>query len=133
MSDELVNHSLIVSNLRVSRTKVPKLLKAVRKTIEPLATARNDIVHKHSYTDRDLQRLELFYMHSEATWGPDQKVPFKKLKHVRSQLMKKATTSKRAEFAAINASLLIALDPLFTELCAQYISQLARLKPRADA
>lgn len=128
MSDELVNHSLIVSNLRVSRTKVPKLLKTVRRTIEPLATARNDIIHKHSYTDHDLQRLELFYMHKEATWGADQKLPFKSLKHLRSQLMKKATTSKRTEFAALNASLLAALDPLFTELLAQYINQLARLQ-----
>lgn len=128
MSDELVNHSLVVSNLRVSRTKIPKFLRVVRKTIEPLATARNDIIHKHSYTDRDLRRLEAFYMYDETTWREsEKKVPYKNLKYLRSQLMKKTTTAKRKEFAAVNASLLQTLEPLFTELLAQYRLQLTRL------
>jgi hypothetical protein len=67
MSDKLVNHSLIVSNLRVSRTKIPTLLKAVRKTIEPKAEDRNEIIHRHSYSDPVLRRLELFYLQTEAT------------------------------------------------------------------
>lgn len=127
-SDKLVNHGLIVSNLHVTRTKVPQLLRAVRKIIEPQATARNDIVHKHSYTDPALRRLELFYMHTEATWGSsDRRLPFKNLAHLRAPLMKQATTAKRAEFAAINAALLKALLPLFTELNVQYSRQKARI------
>lgn len=128
-SDELVNHGLIVSNLRVARTKVPQLLKAVRKTLEPKATARNEIVHKHSYSDPALRRLELFYMQSEATWASsDQRIPFKNLTHIRSQLMKQASTSKRAEFEAINVAVLDKLLPLLTELNAQYQLQKARFK-----
>lgn len=133
-SDELVNHGLIVSNLHVARTKVPQLLRAVRKTLEPQATARNDIVHKHSYTDPALRRLELFYMQTEATWGSsDRRLPFKNLAHVRAQLMKQATTSKRTEFAAMNAALVKALLLLFTELNVQYSRQKARVSAAADA
>lgn len=95
----------------------------------PLATARNDIIHKHSYMDRDLRRLEALYMFNETTWRASKKrLPFENLKYLRSQLMKKTTMAKRKEFAALNAVLLQALDPLFTELLVQYRLQLARLK-----
>ena len=124
MSEELVNHSLIVSNLRVSRTKVPQTLRAVRKTIEPKATARNEIVHRHSYSDPLFRRLELFYMQTEAAWASSSgKLQFKDLAHMRAQMMKKATTSKRAEFEAINVALVRALAPLFNELHVQYEKQ----------
>jgi Cthe_2314-like HEPN len=128
MSDELVNHGLIVSNLRVARTKVPKLLKVVRKTIEPKAAARNAIVHKHSYLDPELRRIEALYMHTEVTWSAGTpRMPYKNLVYVRSQRMKAATAAKRTEFELINSNLLAALDPLFGELITQYELQKARL------
>lgn len=34
MSDDLVSHSVIVSNLHVSRTRVPNLLKAIKKVLK---------------------------------------------------------------------------------------------------
>ena len=124
MAEELVNHSLVVSNLRISRTKVPQALKAVRKTIEPKAAARNEIVHRHSYSDPLFRRLELFYMQTEATWASSSgKIQFKNLAHMRAQMMKKTTIANRAEFEAINVSLVRALSPLFTELNAQYEKQ----------
>jgi hypothetical protein len=128
ISDELVNHSLIVSNLHVARTKAPQLLKAVRKTIQGKAEDRNAIVHKHSYMDPKLRRLELLYMHSEDTWQSNNpKMTYKNLCYVRSQQMKKVTTEKKAEFTAVNASLVQALLPLLTELHAQYEAGKKRL------
>lgn len=131
MSDELVNHRLIVSNLRVSRTKIPKLLRAVRKTIEGKAAARHDIVHRHSYSDRTLRRLQLFYIQTEADWAATDRLPrFKNLARVRAQLMKQATISKRTEFAAMNNAVVDTLIPLFGELLAQYKLHKARLESR---
>ncbi|KPF67146.1 hypothetical protein IP84_13355 [beta proteobacterium AAP99] len=121
ISDELVNHSLIVSNLRVDRTKVPQLLKAVRKTIQGRAEDRNAIVHKHSYMDPKLRRLELLYMHTEETWRPKRpEMTYKRLCHVRSQQMRQVTAEKKTEFGALNAALVQALLPLLTELHSQY-------------
>jgi len=128
-SDELVSHSLIVSNLHVARTKVPKVLRNLRKRIEPLAKVRNDVIHKHSLIDKDLRRLDLFYMHTESTWRPrNDRMPFKNLAYVRSQLMKKVSTAKRAEFEATNSDLFAAVEPLFNELLAEYERQKKRLR-----
>lgn len=129
ISDELVSHSLIVSNLHVARTKVPGLLKAVRKTIQGKAEDRNAIVHKHSYMDPKLRRLEILYMHTEETWQPKRsEMTFKKLCHVRSQQMREVTSTKKAEFRAINASLVNSLLPLLTELHLQYEARKKRLE-----
>lgn len=121
ISDELVNHSLVVSNLHVARTKVPQLLKALRKTIQGKAEDRNAIVHKHSYMEPKLRRLEVLYMHTEETWQPKRpEMTYKNLCYVRSQQMREVTATKKAEFSAINAALVQALLPLLTELHSQY-------------
>ena len=121
-----MNHGLIVSNLRISRTKVPQTLRAVRKTIEPKVAVRNEIVHRHSYSDPLFRRLELFYMQTEASWASSSgKLQFKNLAHMRARMMKQATTSKRAEFEALNIALVRTLAPLFTELHLRYEKQKA--------
>lgn len=129
MSDELVNHSLIVSNLRVTRTKVPRLLKATRNTIKDKFDDRNDIVHRHSYMEPELRKIELLYMHTKESWeSSGNRMPYKNLCFVRSQRMKQVTTAKKTEFEFINASLTAALHPLFTELHAQHTKQKERLR-----
>ena len=129
MSDELVNHSLVVSNLKVARTNVPQLLKAVRNTIKHKADERNEIVHRHSYSEPEIRKIELLYMHSEHTWESNGKsLPYKNLCYVRSQRLKSVIAEKKEEFKAINTSLVSALDTLFTELHAQYNKEKARLR-----
>jgi Cthe_2314-like HEPN len=129
IAEGLINHSIIVSNLKVERTQVPKLLRAVRRTIKHKEDDRNDIVHRHSYADPELRRLELFYMHTEETWEPNERsIPYKNLCHVRSQRMKKIVAEKKVEFQSINASLVTALGPLFTEMHAQYKEEKTRLR-----
>lgn len=132
-SAELVSHNLIVSNLHVTRTTVPKMLKAVRKTIEPKATTRNEIVHRHSYSDPLFRRLELFYMQTEASWSNTaKKSDFKNLAQVRAQMMKEATTKKRTEFELINSELVKTMVPLFSDFLTYYQKYRDRIE-RADA
>lgn len=129
MSDKLVSHDLIVSNLRVARTKVPRLLKAVRNTIKHKADDRHEIVHQHSYIEPELRKVELLYMLTKETWEVGgESMPYKNLCYVRSQQMKNFTAAKKAEFQSINASLVAALEPLFTELHAQYKKEKERLR-----
>lgn len=128
MSDELVNHGAIVSNLHVSRTGVPKLLKAVKKAVKDEEQARHKLIHRHSHMDPELRRIELLYMQTKETWGTDRKFPYENLVHTRGQLLKKFTTRRKKEFEAINAELVDALGPLFDGLLVEYRRQKARLK-----
>ena len=127
MSDELVNHGAVVSNLHVSRTEVPKLLKAVKKAIKEEEQERHKLIHRHSHMDPELRRIELCYMHSAETWGDDRKMPFENLVHVRGQLVKKYTNRRKKEFEAINAELVKAMGSLFDGLLVEYRRQKARL------
>ncbi|MDH1291376.1 Cthe_2314 family HEPN domain-containing protein [Comamonas terrigena] len=127
ISEELVNHGAVVSNLHVSRTDVPKLLKAVRKAIKDEEQERHKLIHRHSHIDPELRRIELFYMQSEAAWGSDHKVPFKSLVHMRGQLVKMYTSRRKAEFEAVNAELVNSMAPLFDGLLVEYRRQKVRL------
>jgi len=127
MSDDIVNHGTIVSNLHVSRTGVPKLLKAVKKAIKDEEQERHKLIHRHSHMDPELRRIELFYMHTKQTWGTGRKYPYENLVHTRGQLVKKFTTRRKKEFEAINTELVNALGPLFDGLLVEYQRQKARL------
>jgi hypothetical protein len=127
MSDELVNHGAIVSNLHVARTNVPKLLKAVKTAIKDVEQERHKLIHRHSQMDPELRRIELLYMHTKETWGTDRKYPYENLVHTRGQLVKKFTTRRKKEFEAINAELVNALGPLFDGLLVEYRRQKSRL------
>ncbi len=126
-SDELVNHSLIVSNLHVSRTPVPKLLKAVKKSIDDHAQDRHQLIHRHSHMDPELRMIELLYMHSKETWPDNGKVTYDRLVAHRAERVRNFTTRRKAEFVKINATLVSTLQPLFDELLVQYKRQKSRL------
>jgi hypothetical protein len=127
VSTEHVNHGSIVSNVKVERTSVPSLLKAVKKSIKGEEQERHTLIHKHSHLDPELRRIELFYLYTEETWGENSHLPFETILAVRAQLVKKYTTRRKAEFAAMNADLAVALSALFDGLRVEYERQKARL------
>jgi hypothetical protein len=127
-SDELVNHNLIVSNLHVSRTPVPKLLKAVKKSIDEHAQDRHALIHRHSHIDPVLRKIELLYMHSKETWPSEGKFTYERLVTNRAERIRNFTTRRKAEFVDINAALVAALKPFFDELLLQYKRQKSRLE-----
>lgn len=127
ISSELVNHGVIVSNLHVERTNIPKLLKAVKKQMKGEEQERHTLIHKHSHIDPELRRIELYYMHSKETWVEDEVMSFNNLVYRRGQLVKEYTTRRKAEFEAINAELGTALAALFDGLMFEYDRQKARL------
>jgi enoyl-CoA hydratase/carnithine racemase len=128
ISDELVGHSLIVSNLHVSRTPVPKLLKAVKKAINDYAQDRHKLIHRHSHMDSDLRKIELLYMHSKETWSDDANFTYERLVIHRAERVRAFTTQRKADFVKINEALVLTLGPLFDELLIQYNRQKSRLE-----
>ena len=128
MSDELVNHGLIVSNLHISRTPVPKLLKAVRSAIDGHAQDRHQLIHRHSHMDPDLRKIELLYMHSRETWRDQATFTYERLVTGRAERVRNFTVKRKTEFVTINAALVAALTPFFDELLLQYKRQKLRLE-----
>ena len=128
ISDELVAHGLIVSNLHVSRTPVPKMLKAVKKAIDDYAQDRHKLIHRHSHMDPQLRKIELLYMHLKETWKDDAKLTYERLVIHRAERVRTFTTQRNTEFVKINAALVTTLGPLFDELLLQYKRQKSRLE-----
>ena len=124
-----VGHSVIVSNLKVSRTEVASLLRAVKKEVERKAQERHAIVHRASHQEDSLRRLELFYMFDEETWATKTEgLTFEGLSHIRSQLMKTVVAEKKQEFTEINKSIFDKIEALFSGLHTQYNKERKRLQ-----
>lgn len=124
-----ISHSVVVSNLKVSRTEIASLLKSLRRSINGKAQDRHKIVHQSSYQNPQIRRLELFYMFDKETWKEEAGKPsFESLSHMRSQLMKQVVVEKKEEFSQINDSLFERTGILLTGLYAQYNKEASRLK-----
>lgn len=124
ISDQLVNHSIIVSNIKVARTKIPSLLKGVKAVIKDNSEARNAIVHRHSYLDDELSKIELLYMPTKESWDAlNNNRPYTSLCYVRSQKLKVICSKRKSEFQEINSKLAQAVADLFDEMHIQYKKQ----------
>lgn len=128
MSDEHVNNSAIISNLQVTRTHVPKLLRNVKKALKDYEQYRHEVVHRHSHLDSDLRKIELMYIPTKDSWPPDKTLTYERLVSFRAHRAREFTIKKKAEFVKINTSLAAALQPLFDEFFIQYKTQKSRLE-----
>ena len=61
ISEDQVNFKVILNNYKVSRTKVPSKCTPIKKFIDKFSKQRHAIIHKHSYLDKGLKKIELFY------------------------------------------------------------------------
>ena len=123
-----ISHGLVVSNLRVARSKVASRLKSVRKSIGDYSQHRHKILHQTSYQDKTLRRLELFYMYDKETWEVIAGKPnFTNLAHIRSQLLKETVGSLKKDYQLVNDKLGDAVDQLFASMEKEYENQARRL------
>ncbi len=58
-SDENCTHEIIIENLKVKQTRLPVLLRSLKKHLRKYTYPRNQIIHVRSYTDDNLRRLTL--------------------------------------------------------------------------
>jgi len=127
VSEEHVGHAVIVSNAKVQhRPDVVSKTKAVQKYLKDYAQARHTLIHKHSYLDVKMRRLELFYLHDLDALPKDDawKDNFKSF---RAQYLKEFLSEKKGEFQKMNNGLAERLNDLFGELRQEYKRQVHAL------
>jgi hypothetical protein len=123
IDESQVSHSSIVSNIKVSRTNVPQKLKPLYKFIKRFSEERNTIIHRHSYIDLKLRKLELFYM-AELGISPEDE----NLAYLRSRFLKETIKEKKEQFKKYNNEVFRLIPPIFDELKLHYSEQKSRFK-----
>ena len=127
IAEENVQHAHIVSNLKVSRTNIPSLLKQLQKSISGKAQDRHALIHRRSHQEKDLDRLQLFYMQDEKSWTSNLDIPFARVSYMRTRLLKRTVTQKKNEFTALNSKLFDKSVALLDGLQVQYDLEVKRL------
>ena len=123
-----VNERVIINNLKVSRTKLPKHFNEFKKSLKDYAGERNTIVHRHSFINKQLRKIQIFY-HKELTKGmladKDIAVGFKE---VRKGVLTKFISDRKKEFHATNETCFKTLVPILDILDEQYETNKQKLK-----
>lgn len=117
-----VNHGIIVSNYKVQhRPDIHKLVKKISKYLSDHEQIRHTLIHRHSLIDKDLKKIELFYLNNFEHIDDERKV--KAYKYVRSDRLKRYITEKKKEFILINDALFELIDELLISLKPEYERQ----------
>ena len=118
ISENCVNHNTVMTNLKVARTDVPNKFKPIKSYLKKLYNERNVIIHRHSHLDKELRKLELFYLESRTD---------EDLRFFRTQKLKSYLDSKTEEYNEHNQKILSLVSELFDALLIQYTAQKGRL------
>ena len=78
-------------------------------------------IHRHSLIDKDLKKVERFYLNNFEHIDDEDKV--KAYKYVRTEYLKKFLSGKKSEFKEINSGLYNLINNLFLELMSEYERQ----------
>ncbi|NRB55585.1 MAG: hypothetical protein HRU39_06325 [Salinicola sp.] len=117
-----VNHGVIVSNYKVQhRSEIHKSVKSISKYLNEHEQIRHTLIHRHSLIDKNLKKIELFYLNNFEHIDDEEKV--KAYKYVRSDHLKRYIADKKKEFSLINSSLFKLIDELFILLKPEYERQ----------
>lgn len=107
-----VNHGVIVSNYKVQhRPEIHRSVKNISKYLNEHEQIRHTLIHRHSLIDKNLKKIELFYLNNFEHIDDEEKV--KVYKYVRSEHLKRYISDKKKEFSLINSSLFKLIDELF--------------------
>lgn len=127
VSEEHVGHAAIISNAKVQhRPEIVAKIKAIQKYLKDYAQVRHTLIHKHSYQDAKMRRLEIFYMRDLESINASEEWK-NKIRIFRAQYLKEFLAEKKDEFQEINNGLARILNELFIELTHEYQRQVAKL------
>ena len=128
INEESVNHNVVISNLKVAhRSKIKSEIKSVNKFLSDYAQKRNTLIHKHSWRDVKLRKIELFYVTNIEELKLTQKEKIN-LKSFRARKLKEYISEKKIEFNDINIGLYNKLNSLFSSLKPEYLRQKQRIE-----
>jgi hypothetical protein len=123
-----VNERVIINNIKVSRTTLLKHYSNFKKSLKDYTGERNTIVHRHSFIDKQLKKIQLFY-HLELTKGIlADRGKINGFKEVRKKLLTEFISDRKKEFQKTNESCFETLLPILDDLDDQYIKMKQKLK-----
>lgn len=119
--DDVVR-TVILKNYKVSRTNIPSLYKPLKNHILKFNQDRNTIIHHHSFLDKDLRKLELFYYAELDTKKDDY------LKYFRAQKLRDYLKEEKNKFIVNNGKAFKLISTLLTGLQNIYLKERNRLE-----
>ncbi len=120
-----VNERVIIRNIKVSRTETTKHFNKFKKTLNGYSSERNTIVHRHSYLNNQLKRIQMFY-HLDFVKKLLNEKPY--FKHFRKQKLTEFIKEKKEEYHKTNESCFESMLPIFNDLNLHYEKMKQKLK-----
>jgi len=120
MDEGDVSERTILNNMKVARTKLPLLNQKLAKEIKKFSGERNTIVHRHTYLDKEIRRLHIFY--SDFILGNSIENRFDKdmFKNFRTERLKKFLQDKKVEMKEAIEDVFSVLYEIFSLLTVEY-------------
>lgn len=120
------NQRVILENIKVSRTNIPKVMKPLEQALSKYKLDRNTIIHRESYQDESLQKLEYF---SRVIRPAATGTPYSRhfLPNIIKDIAKRIQKDKIAEFSILNSTILDCIASILNELDSHYIKMKDRL------
>ena len=128
INEKDVNERVIINNLKVSKSTLSKHYSEFKKSLKDYIGERNTIVHKHSFMDKQLKKIQILY-HSELTKGmlaDSEKADG--FKEVRKRLLSDFISDRKKEFRKTNDTCFKSLLPILDDLDDQYGKMKQKLK-----
>ena len=127
VNEECVSHSVIVSNYKVQHNlEIQNSIKKIKKFLKDYAQTRYTLIHKHSWQDLKLRKIELFYLNDLV--DPQKSDEWKKgFKQYRARFLGDYISEKKTEFKEINTQLANLINDLFNLFQNEYTNQKAKL------
>ncbi|NRT17172.1 hypothetical protein HNP99_003551 [Flavobacterium sp. 28A] len=114
-----VNDRVVLNNMKVSRTNLPKKIKELQKVLQKYTGERNKIVHKYSYLSKELKRLQIFYHFTgEEIYNTPEKID--NFKNLRKEILKEYISEKKEEFNSLNKECFSKLPEILDILLIHY-------------
>lgn len=126
IDEKNVNERNILTNLKVSRTDFSISYKEFKKENLKYVGERNTIVHKHSYLNEKLRKIEILY-ESNFLFGLN-KIDIEKTKFVRKDIITRYIKEIKSDFNNANNECINKLIPVLDFLYQHYLKMKNTLK-----
>ncbi len=122
INDKDVKERLILNNDKVVTSAIPSKWKELNKVINKFKGDRNQVIHRHSYVEKKLKQIDMFY-HPEITkqyFETKSKKEIEELKTVRKMALTDFIKKTKADFGETNEICFKHINIILDELHKEY-------------
>ena len=98
INEKDINERVIINNLKVTMTSLPKSFNEFRKILQSYVGDRNSIVHRHSYLKKELHIIEMLYHTQLSKKMLNDKDKAENLKEIRKETLTPFLSKTKKEF-----------------------------------